>query len=171
MPEFPKIDEATKEAWITALESGQWPQTANMLYDGTGYCCLGVLCRVKGGEFTPRMFDVEDDEGNVTSQPSEDEYEFTVNGHTISEGNDLLDGNFAEELGMTGDHQGLLSSLNDGTTSNIPVDSPLLPIWRKVATEATGDEAASAASVGMVKFYIDPPRSFAEIAQVIREHF
>jgi hypothetical protein len=104
MPEFPKIDEATKEAWITALESGQWPQTANMLYDGTGYCCLGVLCRVKGGEFTPRMFDVEDDEGNVTSQPSEDEYEFTVNGHTISEGNDLLDGNFAEELGMTGDH-------------------------------------------------------------------
>lgn len=38
--------------WIEALESGEYKQTKNFLYDGVGYCCLGVACKVAGREFT-----------------------------------------------------------------------------------------------------------------------
>lgn len=30
--------------WVDALRSGKYPQTQSTLCDGTGYCCLGVLC-------------------------------------------------------------------------------------------------------------------------------
>lgn len=32
-----------KEKWITALESGEYPQTRSCLNDKNGFCCLGVL--------------------------------------------------------------------------------------------------------------------------------
>lgn len=35
-----------KERWIEKLESGDYPQTTGELFDGHGYCCLGVLCEV-----------------------------------------------------------------------------------------------------------------------------
>ena len=34
--------------WIEALESGEYPQCKESLYDGQGYCCLGVAMRVAG---------------------------------------------------------------------------------------------------------------------------
>lgn len=33
-----------KQRWITALESGLYPQTKNVLHNDEGFCCLGVLC-------------------------------------------------------------------------------------------------------------------------------
>jgi hypothetical protein len=30
------------ETWVTALESGEYDQCEGALYDGEGYCCLGV---------------------------------------------------------------------------------------------------------------------------------
>ena len=39
------------EKWIEALESGKYQQTTGRLYDGKGYCCLGVLCDVLGCTF------------------------------------------------------------------------------------------------------------------------
>jgi hypothetical protein len=33
-----------KEKWVTALRSGDYKQTASVLRDGKGFCCLGVLC-------------------------------------------------------------------------------------------------------------------------------
>ena len=33
-------------AWLEALESGGYAQTQEVLQDDTGYCCLGVGCRV-----------------------------------------------------------------------------------------------------------------------------
>jgi len=43
---------ANMTTWIEALESGDYPQVNNgTLYDGKGYCCLGVLHAVQGGTF------------------------------------------------------------------------------------------------------------------------
>jgi hypothetical protein len=33
-----------KQKWISALRSGKYKQTKKVLNDGTGMCCLGVLC-------------------------------------------------------------------------------------------------------------------------------
>lgn len=41
------------DKWIAALESGQYEQAQNFLYDGKGYCCLGVLCKIIGRNFKP----------------------------------------------------------------------------------------------------------------------
>lgn len=35
-----------QEKWLQALESGDYDQCRGMLYDGTGYCCLGVANKV-----------------------------------------------------------------------------------------------------------------------------
>jgi hypothetical protein len=37
--------------WVAALRSGEYPQTTDVLYDGCGYCCLGVLACVIGLPF------------------------------------------------------------------------------------------------------------------------
>ncbi len=37
-----------QENWLVALESGQYKQGARALFDGRGYCCLGVACKVQG---------------------------------------------------------------------------------------------------------------------------
>lgn len=49
---------ATK--WVNALRSGKYTQTQNCLYDGEGYCCLGVLCDVLGKQFKLSAADDED---------------------------------------------------------------------------------------------------------------
>lgn len=33
-----------KEQWISALRSGEYEQTKEVLHDRNGFCCLGVLC-------------------------------------------------------------------------------------------------------------------------------
>lgn len=39
------------EKWVAALESGEYQQTAGVLRDANGFCCLGVACdlAVKAG--------------------------------------------------------------------------------------------------------------------------
>jgi len=37
-----------QEKWLSALESGEFQQTKGRLFDGKGYCCLGVACVVAG---------------------------------------------------------------------------------------------------------------------------
>ena len=36
--------EHVKDKWVAALRDGGFEQTDGILQDGTGYCCLGVLC-------------------------------------------------------------------------------------------------------------------------------
>jgi hypothetical protein len=36
--------------WLEALESGEYEQGKEKLFDGSGYCCLGVGCDVLGIE-------------------------------------------------------------------------------------------------------------------------
>lgn len=47
---------AHRKAWVEALRSGEYQQTQQKLYDGVGYCCLGVACTIAGIE-------AEEDEG------------------------------------------------------------------------------------------------------------
>jgi len=35
-----------KQKWVEALRSGEYSQGRLQLYDGTNYCCLGVLCNL-----------------------------------------------------------------------------------------------------------------------------
>lgn len=39
-----------KEKWLTALRSGEYPQTKGALHNTEGYCCLGVLCDIAAKE-------------------------------------------------------------------------------------------------------------------------
>lgn len=45
------MEPSLKEAWMSALKSGEYKQSHRVLYDGNGYCCLGVLCVVAGATF------------------------------------------------------------------------------------------------------------------------
>ena len=42
------MDAKLKADWIAALRSGEFKQTRGRMFDGEGYCCLGVLCKVAG---------------------------------------------------------------------------------------------------------------------------
>ncbi len=42
------MKEVVKDKWVAALRSGNYEQASGVLYDGKGYCCLGVLCDVMG---------------------------------------------------------------------------------------------------------------------------
>ena len=48
---FNQMDRKYKAEWLKALRSGEYQQARGKLYDGTGYCCLGVLCKVAGSKF------------------------------------------------------------------------------------------------------------------------
>ncbi len=57
------MNKEIKEKWIAALRSGEYEQAKGSLYDGTGYCCLGVLCRIAGesvGAPNRRMYPKEE---------------------------------------------------------------------------------------------------------------
>lgn len=40
------MDKSVKEKWLSALRSGEYPQTRYTLRNENGFCCLGVLCDV-----------------------------------------------------------------------------------------------------------------------------
>lgn len=48
------MKEDIKTEWVTALRSGNYSQSAGILRDDRGFCCLGVLCdlAVKAGVAT-----------------------------------------------------------------------------------------------------------------------
>lgn len=39
-----EINHEAVRQWVKALRSGHYPQTAQTLRDGLGFCCLGVAC-------------------------------------------------------------------------------------------------------------------------------
>lgn len=48
---YRKLNPVLKAQWLKALRSGKYAQAQGALYKGGthgGYCCLGVLCDVKG---------------------------------------------------------------------------------------------------------------------------
>jgi hypothetical protein len=62
------------DIWTTALRSGEYDQTRGALWDGAGYCCLGVLADLVADEVVGGWgnrvdegyeFDVHDDDGHT----------------------------------------------------------------------------------------------------------
>jgi len=40
------INKTFKKKWVKALRSGDYEQATGVLYNGTGFCCLGVACDI-----------------------------------------------------------------------------------------------------------------------------
>jgi len=38
------MNTVVKQKWVDALRSGEYEQAQSKLFDGSNYCCLGVLC-------------------------------------------------------------------------------------------------------------------------------
>ena len=43
-----RMDPIVKAKWVAALRSGAYGQGTGQLRDGNEYCCLGVLCDLRG---------------------------------------------------------------------------------------------------------------------------
>lgn len=54
------LDADLKARWIAALRSGEYKQGQSSLFDGKGYCCLGVLLRVQGCDIEKVLPDVDE---------------------------------------------------------------------------------------------------------------
>jgi len=94
------LDPEFKTKWVAALESGEYPQARQQLYNpGVGYCCLGVACVVAGAAFKDNC---------------EGELRAVLNGKIISDENTSLAGNFMQEIGLTDMEQTELYRMNDG---------------------------------------------------------
>lgn len=103
------LDPEFKEKWCAALESGQYPQTTSVLYDGHGFCCLGVACVVLGATFVERNED-EDEPECLNYRPM-------LNDEQINSGSDeVIDDEIAEAKGLTLTQQADLYTLNDKGT-------------------------------------------------------
>ena len=58
------MNEQVKQKWLSALRSGHYKQTQGLLHDGSGFCCLGVLCDLYGKEHNVEWKLAEDDYSN-----------------------------------------------------------------------------------------------------------
>jgi hypothetical protein len=58
-----------KQAWLTALRSGDYQQGQGYLRQGDQYCCLGVLCDLYGKAVGPEW---HEEEGDVHSMHGEE---------------------------------------------------------------------------------------------------
>ena len=45
-----KLERNFKRKWVAALRSGKYKQTVSHLYDAGGFCCLGVMCALRGAK-------------------------------------------------------------------------------------------------------------------------
>lgn len=100
-----------KAPWLAALRSGKYKQTQRVLYDGSGYCCLGVLCKVAGSNFVITNTDeVEDNKEDPRYEPTD------LKGETVSDAENLSpDGR--ELFGLYDDVSETLILMNDGDIS------------------------------------------------------
>jgi hypothetical protein len=67
------MDKELKQKWLDALESGDYKQDTGRLKTLTGYCCLGVLCKVLGEEIDITGYYVK---SYLDKLPDDDNYEY-----------------------------------------------------------------------------------------------
>ena len=69
------MNEQVKEKWLSSLRSGDYQQTRLHLREGSGFCCLGVLCDLYGKEHNVEWELMNDDtyyefQGQTATLPS-----------------------------------------------------------------------------------------------------
>ena len=82
--------------WVKALRSGKYQQARGVLYDGDGYCCLGVACAVNGFKPTEKYG-----------------YNYFGNSYQVLRGRQKTAIGLANEEGMHGEDGVELTTLND----------------------------------------------------------
>lgn len=102
-----KMPKELKTKWLEALRSGKYSQGQFSLFDGTGYCCLGVLEMVCDGEVEKEYEEGHDREFPLT-MPSDKWYKE----HGIKDFYDDV-----EEKGYKTDIY--LSLMNDGASPQV----------------------------------------------------
>lgn len=55
------MNKSNIKRWVKALRSGKYEQTTDRLQDNTGYCCLGVACKL----FIPKNKQLINEDGGV----------------------------------------------------------------------------------------------------------
>lgn len=102
---FPFTELQTK--WIEALESGEYKQSRRALNDGTGFCCLGVLCEIAGMDFEKR--------GSYTYYSFDGQYSGQVLPDTFTSKIGLRDryGSLKQGIAHSGTISSTLIGLND----------------------------------------------------------
>lgn len=58
-----------QDEWIAALRSGDYKQSQHELYDGNGYCCLGVAYKLFHGNMDAHMAKPDGRSENLTDYP------------------------------------------------------------------------------------------------------
>lgn len=99
-----KMPAKTKAKWLKALRSGDYQQAQNTLFDGKGYCCLGVLQKACDGKV-----EMMADQNEVPAvMPSQEWYDT----------HNVLDP--FGEYENTYTYEGWLAMMNDGTSTKVP---------------------------------------------------
>jgi len=96
-----------KQPWIAALRSGEYEQARSVLYNGTGYCCLGVLCKVAGSDFYVSGGDEDEAAGPVSYRPTD------IGDIMVGNEENLTDYG-REFFGLTAIEGDTLTAMNDG---------------------------------------------------------
>lgn len=173
------IPQETKDRWLPLLKATTTKQCTGHLYDGDGYCCLGVYAKACGATFVPEINSEEDDDGNVI-ETENGEYSVEIpQGAYATNVNEseLLEQGWADTQGLTKEVQSLLSTMNDGLSIHLADSDPLAEVARKhaVAMEAKDKYDGVAQGAGCAPNYVAGTQfkfdrmSFAEIAKVIEE--
>ena len=103
------MDPELKAKWVAALRSGEYPQAQQVLVavdadtnEPTGYCCLGVLCKVRG--MSTEDIDKLGQDTDQLGYQSEIEPDEDCGGSP----------EIGEQLGVSSQTRELLAAMNDG---------------------------------------------------------
>lgn len=134
-----------------------------------GYCCLGVLARSQGASFEFETVTETDEDGHETEVEAD---EATVElptrpGQDIND-NEMLDEGFAESVGLTTNHQGFLSTLNDGGETTVAKASLFFPLYQKYCESESAPRLGNSDSLRLFKMR---KHTFAEIRAIILVEF
>jgi hypothetical protein len=99
-----------KSKWIADLRSGVYKQTKSVLYDGDGYCCLGVLCKTAGAVFEDITEEDDDGECDLKYQP----YLMGQALYLSGADGETLDDIGLSFFGLSANEQDTLTQMNDG---------------------------------------------------------
>ena len=94
-----------KAKWLEMLRSGEYEQTTNSLFNGIGYCCLGIACLAFGGKF-------EEDVYREQWPHSEEIQDMKLSG-----GSEYLSWQFSQKIGLSQTEENKLVCMNDDGSS------------------------------------------------------
>lgn len=114
------MDADLKQKWVAVLRSGEFKQGESKLHNPKedSFCCLGVLCKIMGAEWTTASYETEDENefGEEIIVSNDVDHVPVLKGKMLSKADDEeLNDDFLSEVGIP--DQGVLIEMNDGKGS------------------------------------------------------